>query len=67
MSNTQNANDTMVRNVTAFAGWEAMKKSLDEGYVPTIYGKTAAERKLKKFLFENGYKVWSGNNRRGRR
>lgn len=55
--------DRLVSAVTAFDTWDAMKAAMDGGYVPTIRGRTANERKLIALLIREGYACWGNGGR----
>jgi hypothetical protein len=54
--------DRLVRQLTAFQDFAAMRQSMDSGYVPTILGRGDAAQKLVRILRAHGYRVFTGSN-----
>jgi len=52
----------LVAKVTAFNTFDELEACLLNGYVPTIYPKTKAQRELIEVLRAMGYRVWTGQN-----
>lgn len=53
--------DDLVRAVTAFRSWDAMKAELDRGYVPTLLSRRGRlTRELSRRLGQLGYRVYVG-------
>jgi hypothetical protein len=51
--------DRVVRAAgVAFDSWDEMRAAMDGGYVPTLFGRTEAERRLICLLLREGYRVW---------
>jgi len=54
---TETKQDALVRQVTAFGGWQDMLKSLRAGYVPTLRP-TRTGRKLAALVEGCGFRVY---------
>lgn len=62
MTETMALLDRLTETVTAFHGWNDMRTAMDDGYIPTLFGRTRRERMLTRMLRAIGYRVWSGRN-----
>lgn len=49
-----------VSTVTSFKTWVELIAALENGYVPTMKGRTRRERILEKMIRACGYRVWNG-------
>ena len=56
--------DRVVRAAgVAFDSWDELRAAMDGGYVPTLFGRTEAERRLICLLIREGYRVWGNDGR----
>jgi len=47
----------------AFDTWDELAAAMDAGYVPTLFGRTEAERRLIVLILAEGYAAWGNGGR----